>query len=63
MIGLIKLSKVNKDEHVHRFELSAIRGELLREKERQRKRERKREIKREKKERKREREQQIINKI
>ena len=38
MIRLLKLSKVNKDEHVPRFELGAIRGELLRE-ERERKRE------------------------
>ena len=50
MIRLFKSSKENKDEHVQRFELSAIRGKLLREKERERKRER-------------EREQQIINKI
>ena len=35
---------INKDENVHRFELSAIRGELLeREKDRERVKEKKRE--------------------
>ena len=60
MIRLFKLSKDNKDKHVHRFELSAIRGELLREKERKRenKRERKKERKRERKKRERQKERE-----
>ena len=60
--------QLNKNENVHRFALSTIRGKLLeRERERKRERERERERKREKeKEREGEREierEQILNEI
>ena len=55
-----RLLKENKDENVHRFALSAIRGKLLRETEREREKEIERE--RETKRGKRERDQKIVDK-
>jgi hypothetical protein len=51
---------INKDENVHRFELSAIRGELL---EREREKEREKERKERAREREREKEMEKVKKM